>query len=295
MEGTENFRRGNGTRKVLMMIELKETEFDGVTTVFEPLKYHIGVRAIIGGYIPGRIWVDDSDNCKTALIWDTRYAYYLSGYIDNPEFNAALDQLFTEIIAPEALKKNIRQFFMMCPPTWEKRILNNEILINRFPKEMKRCYYTFKQKVFPDWKNTIPSGFTMERVDENLLKRTNLENIDTLTSEIRDIIASVDEFVKRGFVGYCLIYKDKEVASWCLSFMYGSSCEFTVQTVKKYQQRGFGTLVTDALIDYCLSSNFTSIGWHCNQGNIPSMKLAEKVGFERTDHDYSWIYGDLTH
>jgi len=276
-----------------MIKELKESEFDRVTTVFEPLHYHLAVRAIIDGYIPGRIWVDDLDNCRTALIWDTRYAYYLSGFEDNHEFNVALDQLITEIIAPEAMKKNIKLYFLICPPHWEKKILNNEVLIDRFPKRIKRCYYAFNQKVNTNWKDKIPSGFTMECVNENVLKRTDLENSDMLIDEIRDIIVSVDEFIRRKFVGYCLVYKDREVASWCLSFMYGSSCECTVQTVEEYQQRGFGTLTTAALIDYCLSNDFTSIGWHCGQENMPSVKLAEKVGFERTNHEYSWIYGNL--
>lgn len=276
-----------------MVVELEEPEFNRVTPVFEPLNYHLGVRAIIDGYIPGRIWVDDVHNCKTAIIWDTRYAHYLSGYEDNHEFNVALDQLFTDIITPEAMKKNIKMYFVICQSNWEKKLLNNEVLIDRFPKRMKRCHYAFRQKVVEDWKDNIPSGFAINRVDENLLKRRDLENIDVLIHEIGDLIASVDEFVRRKFVGYSLVYRDKEVASWCLSFMYGSSCEFTVQTVEKYRKRGFGTLTTAALIDYCLSSNFTSIGWHCGQENIPSMKLAEKVGFERTDHDYSWIYGNL--
>ena len=119
------------------------------------------------------------------------------------------------------------------------------------------------------------------------------EKLNAEVDEIKDIIASVDEFLRRKFAGYCLVYRDKEVASWCLSFMYGSSCEFTVQTVEEYQQKGFGTLTTSALIDYCLSRNFKSIGWHCGKENVPSMKLAEKVGFKMTDNEYSWIYGDL--
>lgn len=274
------------------MIELKKAEFHRVTTVFEPLNYHLWVCAIIDGSIPGRIWVD-ADPCKTALIWDTHYTYYLSGSEDNPEFNAGLDQLLFEIIAPKAVKKNIGLYFIICTANWEKKIMNNEALVDRFPQRIKRCYYTFNQKVGSDWKDKIPSGYTMEYVDENLLQRANLGNMDVLMDEIKDIIASVDEFIKRKFAGYCLVYKDKEIASWCLSFMHGSSCEFTVQTVEECQQRGFGTLTTTALIDYCLSHNVTSMGWHCSQKNVASIKLAEKVGFERTENNYSWIYGDL--
>jgi GNAT superfamily N-acetyltransferase len=173
-----------------------------------------------------------------------------------------------------------------------KKLLNNEVLIDRFPRRIPRCYYAFNQKVVTDWKDRIPPGFALNRVDENLLK-SNLDNIDTLIVGIKDIIASVDEFIRRRFEGYCLVYRDKAAVGWCLSFRYGSSCEFTVQTAEEYQQRGFGTITTAALIDSCLSSNHGSIGWHCGQENVPSMKLAEKVGFERTDHDYSWMYGNL--
>jgi RimJ/RimL family protein N-acetyltransferase len=273
------------------MIELNPHEFDSVTTAVEPLHYHLWVRAIIDGYIPGRIWAADT---TTALIWDTRYTYYLSGVEDNHEFNAALDGLIFDTIAPEAIKKGIRMYFVICPPNWEKKILNNEVLVDRFPKRIKRCYYMLDKKVEVNWKDKIPAGYTMESVDKNLLDRIDLENIDILCEEIDDIITSVDEFIRKEFVGYCLVYKDKEIVSWSLSFMYGSSHEFTVQTVEEYQQRGFGTLTTAALIDYCLFHNAASIGWHCGQENVPSIKLAEKVGFKRTKHDYSWLYGDLT-
>ncbi len=273
------------------MIELRESEFDRATPVFEPLQYHLAISALIDGCIPGRIWVDDPKNIETAVIWDTRYSYYLSGNEDNHEFNMALDDLLTRIIAPEALKRNIKMYFIICPPYWEKKILNNEVLVNWFPKRIPRCYYTFKKRV-TTWKDKIPPGFSLNRVDKNLLEST-LVNIDILTDEVKDIIASVDEFIQRGFEGFCLVYKNEIAASWCLSFMYKSSCEFTVQTVKEYQKRGFGTITTAALIDSCLSSGFTSLGWHCGEENVASMRLAEKVGFERTNHEYSWIYGNL--
>ena len=271
------------------MIELRKSEFDSVTPVFEPLQYHLAISALIDGYIPGRIWVDDNKNIETAVIWDTRYSYYLSGNEDNYEFNMDFDDLLAKMIAPEALKRNIDMYFIICPPYWEKKILNNEVLVDWFPKRIPRCYYTFRKKVTAG-KDSIPPGFALNRVDKNLLEST-LVNIDTLIDEVKDIIASVDEFIQRGFAGYCLVHEN-EVVSWCLSFMYKSSCEYTVQTVKEYQKRGFGTITTAALIDSCLSSGVTSLGWHCGQENVASMRLAEKVGFERTTHEYSWIYGN---
>ncbi len=40
------------------------------------------------------------------------------------------------------------------------------------------------------------------------------------------------------------------------------------------------TLTTAAIVDYALSHGFSSVGWHCEEYNLPSMKTAEKAGFK---------------
>ncbi|MFX0064828.1 MAG: GNAT family N-acetyltransferase [Candidatus Hermodarchaeota archaeon] len=274
-----------------MVIEFKETEFKRVQTLYKLLNYHLGIGAIIDGVIPGRIWVDNVENPRTALIWDKRYSYYFLGDENTDNFNLALDRLFTEEIAPDTLNRGIKQFFLICPENWEKKILQKEMLKDQSPmRRIKRAYYAFKQPQIVDWKAMVPPGYSIERINEKLLENTNLENIYALIGEIEDIIGSIEEFLRREFIGFCLVHETKELVSWCIAFFHASSCEITIQTVEKYQRRGFGTLTTAAFVEYCLSKNI-SMGWHTNQDNIGSIKLAEKIGFERSNHDYSWVFG----
>ena len=76
----------------LVLEELKKTEFKRVQTLYKPLNYHLGIDAILDGVIPGRIWVDNAEKPRTALIWDKRYSYYFLGDENNDKFNLFSDR-----------------------------------------------------------------------------------------------------------------------------------------------------------------------------------------------------------
>lgn len=131
----------------------------------------------------------------------------------------------------------------------------------------------------------------MKYIDNQLLIRKDFKNFNSLIIEIEDITASTEEFLRKGNFGFCLIHDEKEFVSWCLSFLHDNSCEAWVQTVEEHQKKGFATLTVTAFVDYCENNNI-AIGWHSNLTNQGSIKLAEKVGFERISVEYSWVFGD---
>ena len=258
----------------------------------DPVKFHLVINAIINTKIPGRIWVDDINNPNSALIWDIRYSFYFLGREDNNEFNGALKKLFSEEISPNALKDGIKQFFLICPEAWEGRILENEVIIEKsWLNTIPRCYYSLQSSLSFDWKHLIPPNFQMEFVDKQLLGKSNLKNFSLLMNEVKDIAGSAKEFLSKGNFGFCMILDEKEIVSWCLSFLFSSSCEVWVQTVTEHRKKGFATLTVAAFVEYCQNNKIT-IGWHSNQDNLASIKLAEKIGFERTTREYSWVFGN---
>ena len=274
-----------------MILELKSNEYNHIKTLASPVKFHLVINAIIDTKIPGRIWVDDIKNSKSALIWDLRYSIYLFGREDNTDFNVALKNLFSEEISPNALKNGIRQFFLISPEAWTNKLLENELIMEKSRLSIiPRCYYSLQSPLDID-EYQVPPGFQMEFIGKQLLGKSNLKNFNLLMDEVRDIAGSIEEFLSKGNFGYCLIHDEKEIVSWCLSFLYGSSCEVWVQTVAKHRKRGFATLTVAAFVEYCQNKNIT-IGWHSNQDNPASIKLAEKIGFERTIKEYSWVFGD---
>ncbi len=275
-----------------MIVELKENEYNKIKTIVDPIKFHLPISAIIDGGIPGRIWVDNVDNPTSVLIWDKRYAYYLGGDENNEKFNSALNRIFIEEISPNALEKDYELFFIACDKGWEDKLLK-EKLLNVRSRTIQRQYHTFNQPKVRNWKERIPSGFNMIQADEDFLKRNDLENFDPFLGEVHDISGSKEDFVKRGNFGSCLVYDDRELVSWCLSFFHGGSCELWIQTVEKYQKQGYATLTAAAFVDFCLDNNIR-MGWHSNQNNIASIRLAQKVGFDVVLNNYSWVYGSFT-
>jgi len=275
-----------------MIVELKKNKYVRIRPLVNPLKFHLAIDAIIDAAIPGRIWVDNENDPRSALIWDLRYSYYLAGREDNYEFNIDLRKLFTKEIAPTALVRGIKQYFLVCSEAWKTVIMDKELITEKsYLRTIPRCYYVLKTYRRGDWKQPLPPSFQMKFIDNQLLRNKTFKNLNSLIIEIKDIAGSTEEFLRKGNFGYCLLSSELEILSWCLSFVHGHSCEAWVQTIETHQKKGFATLTVASFVDYCQNNNLT-IGWHSTKANQGSIRLAEKLGFERTSEEYFWVFGD---
>lgn len=272
-----------------MIYELKENEYEKVRPLFQGLHLNLVISAVIEGNSQGRIWVDDVINPKTAFMWNKEHCYYLAGYENNDEFNLALEKLITEKITPEAIEHDFLLFKLYyTSDSWENKI--DVIFKNKFPVKMDRRFYTFKQLKIADWKDRIPSGFCMKRIDEKLLERTSLKNINKVTNEIKSSWNSVADFLRNGF-GFCLLHGDG-IVCWCTAeYVSGKKCGIGIETVEEYERQGFATLTASAFVDHCVSNSITP-HWDSWNDNLGSIRVAEKVGFEKT-LDYTVYFGSF--
>ena len=102
--------------------------------------------------------------------------------------------------------------------------------------------------------------------------------------------------MQKGF-GFSMVH-GKEIVSWCMAdCASGDSCEIGIRTRPDYRRRGLATLTAAATVDYCLSHGFRSVGWHCNEENLGSRGIAEKVGFEleRKYFHYYYMFNEACH
>jgi GNAT superfamily N-acetyltransferase len=90
---------------------------------------------------------------------------------------------------------------------------------------------------------------------------------------------SVSDFMKKGF-GFSTIH-GKQIVSWSIAdCASGNACEIGIHTHEDYRRQGLATLTAAAAVDYVLSNGFTQVGWHCDEYNLGSIGVAEKVGFK---------------
>jgi hypothetical protein len=153
--------------------ELKDAP-ERILHLFRGAHLTLVVQALSEGNTPGRIWVDNSEPPQTALLWDTSHCFYLGGYAYNRECIRALKNVITKEIIPEA-KASEFHFFKVyyTSDTWEKIVCT---LFDRIPVKRGRTFYAFNQKKI-DCKE-IPPEFSLVPIDEDLLKRTSLQNFD---------------------------------------------------------------------------------------------------------------------
>jgi RimJ/RimL family protein N-acetyltransferase len=264
-----------------MIDELEPSQFERVRSLFQGLAYHLAIFSVIEGNSPGRIWVDHPRRPQTALVWDKAEGeFYLAGLEEDDGFNQALNACIRGQIYPEARRLPRMLDFVLnySPETWESKL--DVVLRDTAPMKHYRQHFTFKQlKV--DWKVQLPDGLVMTRVDEKLLARTELKNIEEVRRWALRSWQSVGNFMEKGF-GFCLLHGDA-IVCWCIAdYVAGKAYEIGIHTDEDYRRRGLATLTVAAAVEHCLTWGATEIGWHCWSSNVASAATARKVGFEQT-------------
>jgi RimJ/RimL family protein N-acetyltransferase len=71
--------------------------------------------------------------------------------------------------------------------------------------------------------------------------------------------------------------------------MSEGKCGIGIETVEEHQGKGFATAVAAEFVRHALALGFKP-HWDCWANNLPSIRVAEKVGFEDA-HDYKGAIG----
>ena len=262
---------------ISMIYELRKSEYTTIQPLLKKLTFTLSDDAVIKGIRPGKIYVDNLTNPKTAFVWAKPSEFCLSGSPDNDQFNSSLKNLVDEKITPELLSHNIKfSVLYYSSADWDCKI--KFILKSQSSKKNYRWLHKFKQQKV-SWKRKIPSGFHVERIDELFLKSKKLNNINNVIDYILFNWNSVENFIKKGF-GFCLLCGD-EIVSWCISGdNVGKKCKLTIGTDEKYRNKGFASLIASIFLKDCLNNNLIPV-WHCGTENLASIAVAEKIGFEK--------------
>ena len=273
---------------MLDFYKLKKKDMEKALPLFKGLHFTLAVNAIIEGNRPGEIYLDDLENPKTAFALATKGpACYLVGFSDNDEFNSSVQSVIIERITPKVKRLGYEfSVIRFSPDEWEKKI--GVILKNqRFWKGYWLWFNTVR-RLKANLKELVPVGFSVQQVDQKLLKRVNLKNLNTVVNIILKW-NSIDDFMRKGY-GFCLIH-ESTIVSWCvMNKRAGKICEIAIGTDEKHRNAGFATLVGTALLEYCFSKNLEPC-WHCPSDNLSSIAVAEKIGFKKklVYPTYNWF------
>ena len=258
------------------MIEIEPSAYDQAVCLFPNLDVHLAVKALLSGNVMGQVYVDDATQPQAAMARIGKL-FYLGGSSEQPAFNRALSQFFTERAYTQPSEDDSGIFIIKCSVDgWARQV--DALLPGKFPIPKVQHYYA-GQEVRHDWRSMLPPEITIRMVDRALLAE-DLEGLDDLRDEMRSERPSVEDFLEKSF-GFVPVHGD-QVIGWCLSeYNCGDRCEIGIATAPGHQRRGLATLLTSAFIEYARAHGITHFGWHCDSDNLASNATALKLGFTR--------------
>jgi len=284
-----------------MFKELNRDQFERVRPLFAGFDYSLSIRAAMQGHNPGRIFVDDVENPRTAFAL-TVEGYLLTGEHDDPSTLEALRAFIHEKLFTGEVFVNGDDSLSLAvyPEAWEARL--PELIPTHQVEKLERYHYLCHKLAF-DWRAALPNGYTVRRIDRDLLEADNAAGCVIVIPEaigewndVEEYWGSVENFLANG-VGFCVLHENQIVAQCTADCYAGEQIDIGIITVPAYRRKGLAAIATAATVEYCLTHSFKAVGWHCNAENIGSWKTAEKVGFKRNREYayYFYIYDLVNH
>jgi hypothetical protein len=254
--------------------------------LFDDFDLRYMIDAMSAGNSPRTAWVDDVQNPQSVLIWDLAHCLYFAGETENDAFNQDVKQILSTLILPQI---HVLKIYMV-QKEWTPHI---ETLFQPFPLQTRsRVLYEMTTHSNEMETPELPDGFTLRRIDDTLLSDPSLLHVDDVASEIKSCWTSLERFLQNGF-GTCVVSDSDGIVSWCTSeYVSTGVCGIGIETLEAYQGRGLATAAARAFVQEGISR-----GWHLHWdswlANTPSVRIAEKVGFQkRTDYTVSLLFLD---
>jgi GNAT superfamily N-acetyltransferase len=256
-----------------MIYKLNCHEFSKISDLFEGHKQYIPVLSIIDGNFPGRVFVDDKDHPATALVWAISRWAYIEGDPLNQPFLQSLAELVSDIVIPVSRQMKMNWFEIYAPnsPEWFPAL---EKSLEQFgPNRHFEAVFTFDRQKFLNSRKSpaMENKFSISKIYPFILPEA-----------IHGLPFVSDDFKKKRSFGVKLCEGDSVIAI-CKSNGFISGDEFMVEIEtfdKGRRGKGFATAVGTALMDYCLENSYIPL-WETTLDNIPSLRLADRLGFVR--------------
>jgi RimJ/RimL family protein N-acetyltransferase len=246
------------------------------------------IASIAAGNTAAQLWEADQPAAgAVVLLWDKgNNVFYLAGNPASDAIRRDLAYLVAARIRPAALAEGRAHFKARAiSPSSEEALAQifGEIAL----KEAHTLFYAFTN-VQPNV-TVAPTvdGIRFTNIDRAFLTDENLEHITHVRSEIRWMWLSEERFCEQG-LGVAAVVEER-VICWCTAeYVSTQRCGIGIATDPAYERRGVATATAARFVREAQWRGLMPY-WECGSWNIASIRVAEKVGFERIAEERYWI------
>ena len=272
-----------------MIDRFESSQFESVRHLFDNIaKYQPMCNAVLEGVYPGKIFVDNHKNPRSALlttfieseqhgVWG-----FLVGEPRNKDFNSDLNRA---IYNRQVISTETPLLLLTCDPDdWDGQM--PAVLSPRPPIWMPRWHYVCRQVNY-DWRKNLPEGFAVQRLHTDMLEDGALDlPIDVRTTLEKWAAAESELFSDYGFVTIDQSGSSPMITGWAtVDFVAAGMGDLGFFTQPDYRRRGLGTIAAAAALEYGLANDLFQINWTCAAGNQGSIRTASRLGLVRVE-DY---------
>ncbi|MFO8061154.1 MAG: GNAT family N-acetyltransferase [Bacillota bacterium] len=257
--------------------EMDPGQLNDIRHLFPGLRLEMVLDSIACGNTFGRLWtVDPADPGVLSLLWDGgNNKFYLTAGRQASGSLAALGRLVGGEIREAAHECGVL-YFGVCALSAAAEGLAGAafggFLTGRRDSLFFRAPAARSVRRGPD-----PEGISFLPIDQEFLSGAG-SVVEAVRREIEWMWPSVEHFLRGGW-GTAAVAGD-EVLCWCTAEYVGRRlCGIGIETVPEARNRGLGT-ATAARVVAEAGRRGCSPNWECGVDNPPSIRVAEKLGFQ---------------
>ena len=250
------------------------------------------IDAAIVGNTDAEFWLlPQMADDPALLLWDQgNEVFYLAGNLNTDTAQPALTRLFAEEIRPRALARGANYCkvqLLSDAPDIALHVI--------FPwgdlSTSDSCFYRFEAALPSIVPQPAVEGIQFVPIGRMLLVNDRLENSQHIRNEVAWMWPSLAHYERNGFGVAAVV--GNEAICWCTAEYVGpTSCGIGIATIPSYEGKGIATATAARFVQLCQQRGITP-HWECDQRNIASVRVAEKVGFTKIANERYWS-GTLT-
>jgi hypothetical protein len=231
----------------------------------------LALASIAAGNTAGRLWRAG----ESWLLWDKgNNVLYLAGDPPLGDVARPLAALIEGEIRAQAVAEG-RAYFRVRDLTGAAPTTALFVGIELHPT--RKLFYRFGRGAPPS--APLPDGVRLMPIDAAFLARDDLAYIEHVRAEVAWMWPSLQRFIDHGF-GVAALAGNK-VVCWCTAeYVSPAACGIGTETLRAYRGRGIATAAAVAFVAEALARGVQP-HWEADFQNVASIRVAEKVGFDR--------------
>jgi len=231
---------------------VKKENLENLSELFKEVRFNMG-KSVLDNKM-GKAYADNESQPSFAFLLVRSYCF-ISGSIEKEKLEEIINNYNLKdyiIIPSDNLKELFRAIF-------KKKITRCERhSIKKNPK--------FNIKQLEEYSNNVQNKYEFVVITKEIAYNIKEENFLTIT----------DDYEKNG-IGYACLQHNEIIGVASSNIIYKDGIEVNIRIKDNFRKEGLATVLASKLILLCIQKNMT-VSW--DAANLPSLKLAEKLGFE---------------